>query len=52
MKIMYLFSIFFMCTACTLNINLTDTHGYANDVVDDTTSENVDPELNVPMKGI
>ncbi len=54
MKSCFLFVLFTTCCACTLNFNLitTCTHGYANDVVDDTNKDEVEAELSVPLKGI
>lgn len=54
MKIGYfLFIALFLC-ACTLNITLTSTHGYADDVVDTKTDQDVSPELSatIPVKGL
>lgn len=36
--------IILMSTSCTYSINMVDTHGAADDVVDET--ETVDPEFN------
>jgi len=52
MRICFMFVLGLTCTACTINIIMTHTQGYANDVVDDTTSEQVEPQLSVPVKGI
>lgn len=40
-----IFSLFFL-NSCTLQMIQTDTHGTANNVVDDKTTES--PNLNVP----
>jgi len=40
------------CTGCTLNIIQTDTHGHAEDVVDDTSSASPNIEASIPIKGI
>lgn len=40
------------CTSCTVNLIQTDTHGFAEDVVDDVskTDANVDANLSIPIK--
>lgn len=47
----------FLCffnTSCTFNIIQTDTHGYADDVVDSDPSTDVKPQtdLTIPFKPI
>ena len=41
-----------LISSCTVTVTLTDTHGYANDVVDETTRTDaeVDPEISIPVK--
>jgi hypothetical protein len=36
--------------ACTYTITLADTHGTASDVVDETSTQDVKPELTVPVQ--
>lgn len=40
-------------TGCTISIIQTDTHGAAEDIVDNTSSQRVEPETNlsVPLTG-
>ena len=54
MQICFIFVMLATLTACTFNFSLitTCTHGYANDVVDDTATDTIDPQLSVPVKGI
>ncbi len=46
----FVFSLIFM-TACTYNVILTDTHGVATDIVDETSSAQADikPNIEIPL---
>lgn len=50
-KILFIFSIFFIFTSCTVSVTLTDTHGVSDDVVDTNASAEADvqAEANVPV---
>jgi hypothetical protein len=54
MKIPVLLFSTILLSGCTVSIIQTDTHGVSDDVVDDTssTSTQVDPNVNVPVKAI
>jgi len=52
MKIMAIILSHMLCVSCTINFSLVHTQGYASDVVDDTTEEEVEPKLSIPVKGI
>jgi uncharacterized protein YceK len=41
-KLLLLFALVFTTSGCTVSITLTDTHGYANDVVDETSKADAD----------
>jgi hypothetical protein len=49
LALMFLLSLF---SSCTINITIADTHGYANDLVDETASTEADPDLEatIPVK--
>jgi len=48
----YLLVLFFsfLLSSCTVNITIADTHGYANDLVDETAK--TDATAEVPIKGV
>jgi len=52
MKKFFLLSCFTLFSACTISIILTDTHGTATDIVDDTPTTDVkaDANVQVPVK--
>jgi hypothetical protein len=39
-------------SSCTINITIADTHGYANDLVDETAKTDASAEVEVPVKTI
>lgn len=47
----YLFVILMstLLTSCSISITLTDTHGYANDVVDETNKSDADVEADATI---
>ncbi len=48
-KLAEILILFFCLSSCTLNILQTDTHGFADDVGDATTEQQVDPNVSVPL---
>ena len=54
MRIMSFLSFLFILQSCTLSFIMTDTHGQAEDVVDNTpsTEADVNPVIEIPFKGI
>jgi hypothetical protein len=42
----------FFFNGCTINFTVAHTQGYANDLVDDTTEQKVDPTLSIPVKAM
>jgi hypothetical protein len=52
MKIFVAMLISLALSGCTINFSVVHTQGYASDVVDDTTEEEVNPKLSLPLKGI
>jgi len=50
MKKIFLFIIITALPSCTINVTIADTHGYANDLVDETAKTDADAELEVPIK--
>lgn len=51
MKIISLLFLFGLCllSSCTVNVTIADTHGYANDLVDETARTDADAKLEVPL---
>ena len=54
MQYFFIFLASALLTSCTISITLTDTHGYANDVVDETSKTDADANLSatVPVSAI
>lgn len=52
MKILTLFMMTLCLSSCTINITIADTHGYANDLVDETAKTDADAEVEIPVKPI
>lgn len=49
----YLFVIaLLMATSCTINMIQTDTHGVATDVGDSVTKDDLDANVQIPIKPI
>lgn len=38
-----------LLVGCSLSLNITDTHGFADDVVDSTPSVETEGEVNIPI---
>ena len=38
--------------SCSVNITIADTHGYANDLVDETSKADATADVSVPVKPI
>lgn len=51
--LLYLLIVLLM-SSCTVSMVLTDTHGYASDVVDDEQKQDVSPStsVKVPLMGV
>jgi len=50
--VLFLFLSAVFLSSCTINITITDTHGYANDLVDETAKTEADPDVSIPVKPI
>ncbi len=50
MKNLLFFLILCALPSCTVNITIADTHGYANDLVDETAKTDAQAEVEVPVK--
>lgn len=46
-KLIILLGLLFVTSGCTVSITLTDTHGYANDIVDETSKADADVSTNL-----
>lgn len=46
-KLLLSLALLFTTSGCTVSITLTDTHGYANDVVDETSKADADIDTNL-----
>lgn len=51
-KYFFLLAICTSFISCTINITQTDTHGYADDVVDTKNEQEVQAEAHIPVSGI
>ena len=54
MKIFSLLVLILICllSSCTINITIADTHGYANDLVDETATTEAEADVDIPVKAI
>jgi len=54
MERIYLIAFFFslLLSSCTVNITIADTHGYANDLVDETAKTDATADVSVPATAI